>query len=90
MLVATPIQTEKTYYTADQYLELESKSDIKHEYLSGEIIPKIGLTTNHNKLNLKIASKLLASLEEQGYEIYISSVRLWIKNIIIILILMLW
>ena len=80
MIVATPIKTEKTYYTPDEYLELESKSDIKHEYLNGEIIPKIGLTTNHNKLEGKIASKLLISLEDQDYEIYISSVRLWIEE----------
>ncbi len=80
MIVATPIKTEKTYYTPDEYLELERKSDIKYEYLNGEIIPKIGLTTNHNKLAGKMASKLLISLEDQDYEIYISSVRLWIEE----------
>jgi len=38
-----------------------------------------GGTTNHNKLALKIAAKLLAILEEQGYEIYIGDVKLWIE-----------
>ncbi len=80
MTVATPIKTEKTYYTPEEYLELENQSEIKHEYLNGEIIAMAGGTTNHNKLSLKIAAKLLASLEEQGYEIYIGDVKLWIED----------
>lgn len=79
MTLATPIQTEKTYYTPEEYLELENQSESKHEYLNAEIIPMTGGTTNHNKLALKIAAKLLAILEEQGYEVYIGDVKLWIE-----------
>jgi len=32
MTLATPISTEKTYYTPEEYLELESQSESKHEY----------------------------------------------------------
>jgi len=79
MTLSTPMSTEKTYYTPEEYLELENKSEIKHEYLNTEIITMTGGTTNHNKLALKIAAKLLAILEEQGYEIYIGDVKLWIE-----------
>jgi len=79
MTLSTPMSTEKTYYTPEEYLELENKSEIKHEYLNAEIITMTGGTTNHNKLALKIAAKLLAILEEQGYEIYIGDVKLWIE-----------
>ncbi|MEA5577520.1 Uma2 family endonuclease [Anabaena sp. UHCC 0451] len=80
MTLNTPMLTEKTYYTPEEYLELENQSEIKHEYLNGEIIAMTGGTTNHNKLALKIAAKLLAILEEQGYEIYIGDVNLWIET----------
>jgi Uma2 family endonuclease len=80
MTVATPIKSEKIYYTPEEYLELENQSEIKHEYLDGEIIEMTGGTTNHNKLALKIAAKLLASLEDKGYEIYMGDVRLWIEK----------
>ncbi|TAE57888.1 MAG: Uma2 family endonuclease [Nostocales cyanobacterium] len=79
MTLTTPVQTEKTYYTPEEYLELENQSENKHEYLNGEIFEMTGGTTNHNKLALKIAAKLLAILEEQGYEIYIGDVKLWIE-----------
>lgn len=79
MTLTTPILTEKTYYTPEEYLELENQSENKNEYLNGEIIAMTGGTTNHNKLALKIAAKLLAILEEQGYEIYIGDVKLWIE-----------
>lgn len=79
MTLTTPILTEKTYYTPEEYLELENQSENKNEYLNGEIIAMTGGTTNHNKLALKIAAKLLAILEEQGYEIYTGDVKLWIE-----------
>lgn len=80
MTLNTPMLTEKTYYTPEEYLELENQSEIKHEYLNGKIIAMSGGTTNHNKLALKIAAKLLAILEEQGYEIYIGDVKLCIET----------
>jgi Uma2 family endonuclease len=80
MTLATPIKPEKTYYTPEEYLELENQSEIKHEYLDGEIIEMTGGTTNHNKLALKIAAKLLESLEDQNYEVYMGDVRLWIEE----------
>ncbi|NET00667.1 MAG: Uma2 family endonuclease [Sphaerospermopsis sp. SIO1G1] len=79
MSLTTPIPTEKSYYTPEEYLELEKQSENKNEYLNGKIISMSGGTTNHNKLALKIAAKLLAILEDQGYEIYIGDVKLWIE-----------
>jgi Uma2 family endonuclease len=80
MTVATPVKIEKKSYTPEEYLELENQSEMKHEYLNGEIIEMTGGTTNHNKLALKIASKLLAILEDQDYEVYMGDVRLWIEK----------
>ncbi len=45
-------QTEKRYYTPEEYLALEESAIDKSEYHDGEIIPMPGGTTNHNKLAL--------------------------------------
>ena len=43
-------ETQKTYYTPKEYLELEKNAEHKNEYRDREIIPMIGDTTNHNKI----------------------------------------
>lgn len=74
------IQTLKAYYTPEEYLELEEKANYKNEYHNGEIIPKAGGTTNHNKLALNLATRLNIALNGQDYEIYIGDVKLWIPR----------
>ncbi|MEY3401894.1 MAG: hypothetical protein RLZZ86_1509, partial [Cyanobacteriota bacterium] len=44
------IQTSSKYYTPEEYIELEEKSEFKNEYIQGEIIPMTGGTTNHNEI----------------------------------------
>ncbi|KAA3599328.1 MAG: Uma2 family endonuclease [Calditrichaeota bacterium] len=46
---------EKKYYTLEEYFELESKSDEKHEFYKGEIFAMSGGSFNHNL----IASNIL-------------------------------
>ncbi|TAF10063.1 MAG: Uma2 family endonuclease [Nostocales cyanobacterium] len=83
MKLQTTIQEIKTvtaYYTPEEYLELEEKSDYKNEYRDGEIIPMTGGTTNHNKLALNLATSLNLALNDLDYEIYIGDVKLWIPR----------
>ena len=42
-------QTEKRYYTPEEYLQLEEIAESKSEYRDGEILPMTGGTTNHNE-----------------------------------------
>ncbi|MBD2131419.1 Uma2 family endonuclease [Sphaerospermopsis sp. FACHB-1094] len=74
------IKTVKAYYTPEEYLELEEKSEYKNEYRDGEIIPMTGRTTNHNKLALNLATSLNLALNDLDYEIYIGDVKLWIQR----------
>ena len=74
------IKTVKAYYTPEEYLELEEKSEYKNEYRDGEIIPMTGRTTNHNKLALNLATSLNLALNDLDYEIYIGDVKLWIQS----------
>jgi Uma2 family endonuclease len=83
MKLQTTIQEIKTvtaYYTPEEYLELEEKSDFKNEYRDGEIIPMAGGTTNHNKLAGNFYTYLNLALNDLDYEIYIGDVKLWIPR----------
>jgi Uma2 family endonuclease len=74
-------QTEKRYYTPEEYLALEEAAIDKSEYHDGEIIPMTGGTTNHNKLAGNFYKKFPLTVNGQDYEIFINDVRLWIPQI---------
>lgn len=74
------IQTEKRYYTPEEYLTLEEKAVDKHEYRDGEIVLMTGGTTNHNQIALNFCRKFPLTIEDQDYYTYINDVRLWIPQ----------
>ena len=74
------IQTSSKYYTPEEYIELEEKSEFKNEYIHGEIIPMTGGTTNHNQIALNFASSLLYVIRGKKYRVFIGDVRLWIPE----------
>ena len=74
------VQTQKRYYTPEEYLELEEKAEYKSEYRDGEIVPMTGGTTNHNKIALNLAASLKIALRRKNYDVYIGDVRLWIPR----------
>ncbi|MBD2529935.1 Uma2 family endonuclease [Nostoc flagelliforme FACHB-838] len=74
------LQTEKRYYTPEEYLELEEKAEYKNEYTDGEIIQMTGGTTNHNKIAGNFYKRFPLTLQGQDYEIYIGDVKLSIPR----------
>lgn len=74
------IQTEKKYYTPEEYFEHEETAEYKSEYHDGEIRPITGGTTNHNKIAGNFYSKFLISINNQEYEIYMNDVRLSVPD----------
>ena len=74
------LQTQKSYYTPEEYLTLEEKATDKHEYRDGEIVAMTGGTTNHNQIALNVCRQFPLTIKEQDYYIYINDVRLWIPQ----------
>jgi Uma2 family endonuclease len=74
------VQTEKRYYTPEEYLELEEKAEYKSEYRDGEIIPMTGGTTNHNKIAGNFYKQFPLTVQGQNYDIYIGDVKLWLPQ----------
>jgi Uma2 family endonuclease len=73
-------ETDKKYYTPEEYRILEEQADYKSEYRDGEIVPMTGETTNHNELALTLAALLKLKLRTQNYRVYRGDVRLWIPR----------
>ncbi|PHM08266.1 Uma2 family endonuclease [Nostoc sp. 'Peltigera malacea cyanobiont' DB3992] len=74
------LETQKIYYTPEEYLEIEEKAEYKSEYRDGEIVPMTGGTTNHNKIAGNFYAYLKFGLRGTNYDVYIGDVRLWIPR----------
>lgn len=49
--------TKSTHqYTVDEYLALEEKSDVRHEFYRGDVYAMAGGTINHNRLTRRVAN----------------------------------
>jgi Uma2 family endonuclease len=70
----------KTYYSPEEYLELETTADYKSEYHDGQIIPMAGGKPNHNKISLNLSSALNFALRRTFYDVFMSDLRLWIPD----------
>lgn len=73
-------QTQKRYYTPEEYLALEEISEFKNEYRDGEIVPMAGGTTNHNEIAGNFLANFKSTMKGKGYKIYMSDVKLWLAH----------
>ena len=49
-------------FSVAEYLEAESKSEVRHEYLGGQVFAMAGGSKAHNIITLNIASRLRSLL----------------------------
>ena len=61
------IQAPTKSYTKEEYLQLEENSDLRHEYIDGEMIEMTGGTTNHNTLSINFVFAFLSKFNNQNY-----------------------
>ncbi|PNW32011.1 UNVERIFIED_CONTAM: hypothetical protein BEN50_02750 [Euhalothece sp. KZN 001] len=73
-------QSQTKTYSREAYLELETHSEARHEYINGEIVPMTGGTPNHNEIASILNALLRFSLRGQPYSIFIADQRLWIPQ----------
>jgi len=71
---------ERKIYTSNEYLEFETNSDVRHEYINGEIIPMTGGTPEHNEIASILNAALRIGLKGQPYSIFVADQRLWIPD----------
>ena len=65
--------------TVEQYLVLEAESEIRHEYIDGEMIPMTGGTLNHDEIAMNLTLALGAQLIDTECRLYSSNMRVRIS-----------
>ena len=70
------IRHPKTYA---EYLELEDTSEIKHEFLEGEIVAMAGGTPEHGRLAMNLGAELRIKLRGRSCKVLSSDVRVRVR-----------
>lgn len=65
--------------TVRQYLALEAESEIRHEYIDGEIFPMTGGTLNHDDIVINLISALLPQLADSNCRLHTSHMRVGVS-----------
>lgn len=62
-------------YTVEEYLEMERKSQIKHEYYRGEIFAMSGASLSHNRIQVNFIGETRAFLKGKSCDVFGSDLR---------------
>ena len=65
--------------TVEQYLAMEAESEIRHEFIDGEIFPMTGGTLRHDEIVMNLTGALLAQLSDSDCRLYSSNMRVRIS-----------
>lgn len=66
---------QQTYYTPEQYLEMDRKAEFRSEYVNGEILAMAGASRVHNRITLNAGSMLTALLRGSPCEPFTNDLR---------------
>ncbi len=72
---------EKTYMTPEEYLEFERTSEIRHEYVDGEIFAMAGASLNHNRVNGNIFNEIKNQLKKSPCDAFASDMRVKVNEL---------
>ncbi|UJR86783.1 Uma2 family endonuclease [Sandaracinus amylolyticus] len=66
--------------TYDEYLALESRSDVKHEFVRGEVFAMAGGTPEHAALSAAVIAGLSVALRGKPCRVYSSDLRVRVRE----------
>jgi Uma2 family endonuclease len=64
----------------EEYLEFEHNSDIKHEYIDGEVYAMSGTTKAHNTISLNLAILLREKLKDSDCQTFMADIKVNVSN----------
>lgn len=73
-------QKKPELYTPEEYLKFERDSEVRHEYIDGEIYEMAGANKRHNRISINIIRLLDIQLLERDCNIYGSDMRVKITS----------
>ena len=69
------IPKKQTWISAQEYLDGEPLSEVRHEYIDGEVFAMAGGTPNHNAVSLNFAGELRTHLRGKPCRVFIADVK---------------
>ncbi len=66
-------------FSVAEYLEAECKSEVRHEYLGGQVFAMAGGSKAHNIITLNIASHLRSLLRGNSCDVFMSDMKVKLK-----------
>lgn len=74
-------QLQPRSLSVEDYLAFEECSEVKHEYINGEIYAMAGASARHNRITLNLASRLIGRLRGSPCEVFVADVKLHLKEL---------
>ena len=68
-------QVAEKKYTVSEYLEIEEKSELRHEFYDGEIFAMAGTTMNHNRIVGRVRNYLEGIFLPKGCDVFAENVK---------------
>ncbi|WP_414618910.1 Uma2 family endonuclease [Calothrix sp. CCY 0018] len=75
------MQSAINIFTVEEYLELEQTSEIRHEYLGGQVFAMSGGSKEHNTISLNIASRVRSDLRGSSCSVFMADMKVNIRVI---------
>lgn len=69
------VQAADKKYTVSEFLEMEEKSEVRHEYYDGEIFAMAGTTMNHNDIVDNVRTFLKGIFRPKGCRIFAENIK---------------
>jgi Uma2 family endonuclease len=64
----------------EEYLRLERESEIRHEYLAGEIVAMVGASKDHNRIVTSTSFALYAQLRRRPCDLFANDMRVRVST----------
>jgi Uma2 family endonuclease len=74
-------QLKPDWLSVEDYLAFEKDSEIKHEYINGELYAMAGASARHNLIAGNLFARLLAHLRGSSCQVFFADVKLHLKEL---------
>lgn len=74
------VLAKKNYISEEDYLDIEQNSDIKHEYIDGEMWAMAGAKRNHNEITSTLTRHLGNHLDGSPCSVFISDMKVKVDH----------
>ena len=71
---------QEKFITQEEYLEGEKMSDVKHEYIDGDVYAMAGTTDNHGRISASLLTNFYNHLKNSTCEPFMADIKVKVNN----------